>query len=82
MTVQVDAVPPLAWWNTPCGQALRKGQAATANWGASDTNVGIPAPFWGDIAYDTSTVGTKTLSKTVTDRVGNSTMITCAYTVK
>ncbi len=47
MTVQVDAVPPLAWWNTPCGQALRKGQAATANWGTSDTNVGIPRSVLG-----------------------------------
>ncbi len=81
MVVQVDATPPGLWWNTKCGQTFRRGSTAWANWGVSDANVGIAGPASGNIAYDTSTVGNKTLSVTKADLVGNTTTITCSYKV-
>jgi hypothetical protein len=81
MTVQVDPVAPLAWWNTKCGQTFKVGSSAFANWGASDSNVGLAGPTSGNIYYDTSSKGSKSVSVTVADQVGNTKTISCAYKV-
>ena len=81
MVVQVDAAAPLVWWNTKCGQTYHVNVSAYANWGASDSNVGVAGPLFGNVYYDTSSRGNKSLSVTVADKVGNTTTISCAYKV-
>jgi hypothetical protein len=81
MTVQVDATPPGVWWNTKCGQTFKVGSSAFANWAASDANVGLAGPNSGNIYYDTSSKGSKSVSVTVADRVGNTTTVSCAYKI-
>jgi phosphodiesterase/alkaline phosphatase D-like protein len=81
MTVQVDATPPGVWWNTKCGQTYKRNQVVSGNWGASDANVGLAGPTSGNVPFSTSTSGSKTLTVTVADKVGNTASATCAYKV-
>jgi hypothetical protein len=81
-TVQVDATKPAVSIACPADPIVL-GSSASAQWSASDSHSGLATAAGGDLALDTSSVGSKTATApTATDNVGlNSDPASCVYSV-
>jgi hypothetical protein len=81
-TVQVDALKPAVDIVCPT-EPVVLGNGASAHWSASDAHSGLATASTGDVALDTSSVGSKTAAApTATDHVGlNSDPASCVYGV-
>lgn len=79
-TLGVDAAAPTITLAAPA--RVPQGASVSATWTAADTGgAGLSGPAVGTVPLDTSTLGAKTASVTVSDHVGHTTIATAAYTV-
>jgi hypothetical protein len=81
-TVQVDATKPAVNIVCPTGPVVL-GSSALASWSASDVHSGLATASSGDVALDTTSVGSKTATApTATDHVGlQNDPASCTYSV-
>jgi hypothetical protein len=81
---KVDKKAPSITLSQPVAATYQLNQAVTASYSCSDGGSGVATcsgPVSSGAAIDTSTVGTKTLTVTATDVVGNTTSQSVSYTV-
>ena len=78
--VMVDATAPSLSVTCPTGPAIL-GSSQPATVAASDGHSGLVSDPSGTVALDTATVGSKTKSVTVEDKVGHSKTESCTYSV-
>ncbi|HVE69692.1 MAG TPA: PxKF domain-containing protein [Solirubrobacteraceae bacterium] len=80
-SVKVDANKPTVDITCPSGP-LTVGTIAVAGWSASDGNEsGLTGAASGTELLNTGSIGTRTATKTVNDKVGHSEVDSCSYTV-
>lgn len=80
LSVQVDATPPVVGFDS-CPSAVVLGSSARAAWSASDTHSGLATPATGTIDLNTSSIGTRTVTATADDNVGQASSATCTFDV-
>ncbi|HET9345621.1 MAG TPA: PxKF domain-containing protein [Candidatus Limnocylindrales bacterium] len=79
-TVRVDADDPTVGF-AGCPRDVALNSASAASWSASDPSSGIAGETSGSVSLDTSSLGSRTATVTVSDLVGHQATATCAYRV-
>jgi hypothetical protein len=79
-TVRVDAEDPSVGFTTCPSDVILKSTTSLA-WSATDPSSGISGATSGSVPLDTSTIGTRTATITVSDLVGHPATASCAYRV-
>lgn len=80
LTVKVDADAPSSTLTCPAGP-VALGATAYARWADADGQSGLSGNAAGNLALDTSAVGSFTAEHTARDRVGHTTVSSCVYDV-
>jgi len=80
--IKIDKGNPTVSFGTTCPTAqVVLGASRSVAWTVTDGGSGVPGPTTASIALDTSTVGSKTVTKSVTDAAGNTASASCTFVV-